>query len=140
MRLRRITLVSVLILVGVILGAFLTPGGHRGPEVRLVGIVSKAVEPPDSALYTPDWLMAGVVKPQQETWMASFKVLNPVDSGIVLSNGDIKVEIIGPDGNAKAMVLPPRPQLPVLEIPFRISKRSMKFTVPCETTSCRFTI
>ena len=107
MRLRKITLIAVM-LFGALVAAFLTPTSRRGPEVRLVRLVSKTVEPTDLAGRSNDWLMVYIVRPEQEVWAASFHILSPLESGFVLSPSDIKVEIAGPDGNwtAMAMTLP----------------------------------
>jgi len=142
MRLRRITLVAFLILVGMLVAAFLTPTSRRGPEVRLVRLVSKTVEPTDLAGHSNDWLMVDFVRPEQEVWAASFDIPSPLESGFVLSKGDIKVEIVGQDGNWTAIDFPRRHELLQLGLGDRIwiTKGNMNFTVPGETRRCRFTI
>jgi hypothetical protein len=141
MRFRRITLPIILVAVLASIAVLVPPAVQEAPQVRLVRIASKATESGASLRDTGGWLTAGILDSRQEVWSAEFEIRNPVGSGIVLSHGDVGVELLGADGDWTAIDLPqPLADYPWLESAMRIHTRRVKLSVPSETRRCRFAI
>lgn len=145
---RNITLISILIVVLILIALFVTPTVQEAPQVRLVSLTYRAVEPGAWLLETNGWLTAEVSESQQEMWNAEFEIHNPPGSGILLSLGEIGVEVLDAGGRWTAATLPhigpgrDIPWLPWLqdESTARIVTKRIKASVPSETRLCRIAI
>jgi len=141
MRFRNITFATTLVIVLALMAVFVPRRVQVVPQVRLLRLTPKKVKP-------PTWLRdigsawIGALDSPQESWNAEFEIQNPEGSGILLSDGQIDVELLSASGDWTTAVIPPnRLLLEVLSI-MNVESRSLKITlpVPSETRCCRFAI
>ena len=131
MRFRNITFATTLVIVLALMAVFVPRRVQVVPQVRLLRLTPKKVKP-------PTWLRdigsawIGALDSPQESWNAEFEIQNPEGSGILLSDGQIDVELLSASGDWTTAVIPPnRLLLEVLSI-MNVESRSLKITSSSE--------
>jgi hypothetical protein len=142
MRFRNITFATIAAVALALIAVFVPRGVQEVPQVRLLRLTRKAVEPAAWLGGTSDGLIVDALDSQQESWSAEFEVHNPAGSGILLSDSQIGVEMLGASGDWTAAVIPQSRALLEFQSLMRIETRrtGIKLSVPSGTRCCRFAI
>jgi hypothetical protein len=106
MRFRKITFLSILVIILALIAVFVPSRVQEVPQVRLLRLTRKAVDTTAWLRDTSAGSIVDALDSQQESWRAEFEIHNPAGSGILLSDGQIDVELLSASGDWTTVVIP----------------------------------
>jgi len=134
---RAAVLVTILGVVPLLAVTLLRARACQTPEVRLSRLVR--LQPELSENDSADSSFFRIDGVESETWRAELEIRAAPGTGVVLTNGEIGVEILGLHGDWTAMAASSAPVLPA-GLRLQFTTRTVRILLPERTRSCRFSV